>query len=85
MKQRIIIAASVAALIFFISNAAAQEGARERGSADHATVPASQVVDGDYFAFGDTVEIFQATDIRGESTRAAIDDARAWLEERSGD
>jgi cytoskeletal protein CcmA (bactofilin family) len=57
LKQRIIIAASVAALIFFISNAAAQEGARQRGSADHATVPASQVVDGDYFAFGETVEI----------------------------
>jgi cytoskeletal protein CcmA (bactofilin family) len=57
LKQRIIIAASVAVLIFFISNAAAQEGARQRESAGHATVPASRVVDGDYFAFGETVEI----------------------------
>jgi cytoskeletal protein CcmA (bactofilin family) len=54
--QRIITAASVAALIFFLSTAAAQERARQR-SARHATVPASQVVDGDYFAFGETVEI----------------------------
>ena len=53
MKQRIITAASVAALIFFLSTATAQE--RTRSS--HATVPASQVVDGDYFAFGETVEI----------------------------
>jgi cytoskeletal protein CcmA (bactofilin family) len=57
LKQRIIITASVTALVFFISNAAAQDGARKRGSADHATVPASQVVEGDYFAFGETVEI----------------------------
>lgn len=56
MKERIIIAASVAALIFFVSNAFAQERARQRAS-EHATVPASQVVDGDYFTFGDTVEI----------------------------
>ena len=53
MKQRIITAASVAALLFFLSTATAQE--RTRSS--HATVPASQVVDGDYFAFGETVEI----------------------------
>jgi cytoskeletal protein CcmA (bactofilin family) len=57
LKQRIITAASVAALVFFISIAAAQERARRRGSERHATVPASQVVDGDYFAFGETVEI----------------------------
>ena len=37
--------------------AAAQERARQRGSGGRATVPASQVVDGDYFAFGETVEI----------------------------
>lgn len=54
--QRIIAAASVAALILFLSTAAAQERPRQR-SARHATVPASQVVDGDYFAFGETVEI----------------------------
>ncbi|HEY7554467.1 MAG TPA: polymer-forming cytoskeletal protein [Candidatus Binatia bacterium] len=57
MKQQIITAASVAALIFFLSTAAAQERARQRRSGSHATVPASQVVDGDYFAFGETVEI----------------------------
>jgi cytoskeletal protein CcmA (bactofilin family) len=54
--QRIIAAASVAALILFLSTAAAQERPRQR-SARHATVPASQVIDGDYFAFGETVEI----------------------------
>jgi cytoskeletal protein CcmA (bactofilin family) len=54
--QRIITAASVAALILFLSTAAAQERPRQR-SARHATVPASQVIDGDYFAFGETVEI----------------------------
>jgi len=57
LKQRIITAASIAALIFFVSTAAAQERARQRGSRSRATVPASQVVDGDYFAFGKTVEI----------------------------
>ena len=40
-----------------IITAAAQERPRRRGSGGHATVPASQVVDGDYFAFGETVEI----------------------------
>ena len=57
MKQRIITAASLAVLIFFLSTAAAQERSRQSGSASHATVPASQVIDGDYFAFGETVEI----------------------------
>lgn len=57
MKQPIITAASVAALIFCVSTAAGQGRARQRGSGSHATVPASQVVDGDYFAFGKTVEI----------------------------
>jgi len=57
LKQRIIVAASIAALILFVSSAVVQERARERGSASHATVPASQVIDGDYFAFGETVEI----------------------------
>jgi cytoskeletal protein CcmA (bactofilin family) len=57
LKQRIIIAASVAAFIFLVSNAFAQERARRRASDSRATVPASQVVDGDYFTFGDTVEI----------------------------
>ena len=43
--------------MLFVSNAFAQERARQRASDSHATVPASQVVDGDYFTFGDTVEI----------------------------
>ena len=55
--QRIITAGSVAALILLLSSAGAQERARQRGSGSHATVPSSQVVDGDYFAFGETVEI----------------------------
>ena len=57
MKQRIIPAASVAALIFLVSTAAAQERAGQRGSDSRATVPAPQVVEGDYFAFGKVVEI----------------------------
>jgi cytoskeletal protein CcmA (bactofilin family) len=57
LKQRIITAVSVAALIFLVSTAAAQERARRRGSGSRATVPASQVVEGDYFAFGEMVEI----------------------------
>jgi cytoskeletal protein CcmA (bactofilin family) len=57
LKQQIITAVSVAAVIFLVWTAAAQERARQRGSGSYATVPASQVVDGDYFAFGETVEI----------------------------
>jgi cytoskeletal protein CcmA (bactofilin family) len=53
LKQGIITGAGVAALILFVSIAVAQERARQSS----ATVPASQVVDGDYFAFGRTVEI----------------------------
>jgi len=55
--QRIITAASVASLILFLSTATAQERHRQRGLGSPATVPASQVIDGDYFAFGETVEI----------------------------
>lgn len=55
--QRIITVASVAALILFLSTAAAQERPRQRGSARHVTVQASQVIDSDYFAVGETVEI----------------------------
>jgi cytoskeletal protein CcmA (bactofilin family) len=55
--QRIITVANVAALTIFFSTAAAQERPRQRASARHITVQASQVVDGDYFAFGETVEI----------------------------
>jgi cytoskeletal protein CcmA (bactofilin family) len=55
--QRIIVANSFAALIFFVSIAAAQERGRQSGPGSQATVPASQIVDGDYFAFAETVEI----------------------------
>jgi cytoskeletal protein CcmA (bactofilin family) len=51
LKQRIVTAMSVAALLFVLSIAAAQERGR------HVAVPASQVVDGDYFALGQMVEI----------------------------
>jgi cytoskeletal protein CcmA (bactofilin family) len=57
LKQRIIAATNVAALIVIVSIAAAQERAPERRTDSQATVTASQVVDGDYFAFGQTVEI----------------------------
>lgn len=57
MNQRIVITAMITALIFIVTIAAAQERARQRESGSHATVPASQVIDGDYFAFGETVEI----------------------------
>src|SRR5262245_3912449 len=43
--------------MFFLSTASAQERAARRESRSHVTVPASQVVNGDYFAFGGTVEI----------------------------
>jgi cytoskeletal protein CcmA (bactofilin family) len=55
--QRIIVANSFAALIFFVSIAAAQERGRQSGPGSQTTVPASQIVDGDYFAFAETVEI----------------------------
>ena len=54
--QRIIVN-SFAALIFFVSIAAAQERGRQSGQGSHSTVPASRVIEGDYFAFGETVEI----------------------------
>ena len=57
LKLRIITAASVAALIFLVSSAAAQERSGQRRSDSRVTVPASQVVEGDYFAFGKVVEI----------------------------
>jgi cytoskeletal protein CcmA (bactofilin family) len=57
LKQRIITAASVAALLLFVSTAMPQDRARQRESRSRTTLPASQVVDGDYFAFGETVEI----------------------------
>jgi cytoskeletal protein CcmA (bactofilin family) len=57
LKQRLITAVSFAAVIFILSSAAAQKGAGQRGADSRPTVPSSQVVDGDYFAFGETVEI----------------------------
>jgi hypothetical protein len=43
-----------------------------------------QLIRTEKLPIGDTVELFEATHIRGESTRDAIDHARAWLN-RSGD
>lgn len=57
MKQRIVRAAAVVALILSFSLAAAQERDRSRQQGNQVTVPRSQVIDGDYFAFGETVEI----------------------------
>ena len=57
MKLRVASAASIVAIVFFFSTANAQERAGQSGSRRGVTVPASQVVNGDYFAFGGTVEI----------------------------
>ncbi|HEY7322441.1 MAG TPA: polymer-forming cytoskeletal protein [Candidatus Binatia bacterium] len=56
MKTRIASAASIVAIVFFFFTANAQERPGRR-SRNRVTVPASQVVNGDYFAFGGTVEI----------------------------
>ena len=56
MKTRIASAASIVAIVFLFSTANAQERGRS-GSRSRVTVPASQVENGDYFAFGGTVEI----------------------------
>ena len=50
-------AASIVAIMFFFFAPNAQVRAGQRESRSHVTVPASQVVNGDYFAFGGTVEI----------------------------
>jgi cytoskeletal protein CcmA (bactofilin family) len=57
LKTRVASAASIVAIVFFFSSANAQERAGRSGSRRRVTVPASQVVNGDYFAFGGTVEI----------------------------
>lgn len=57
MNKGSAIAASIVAVIFFLSTAAAQERAGSSRSGSHATVSPSEVVNGDYFAFGQTVEI----------------------------
>jgi cytoskeletal protein CcmA (bactofilin family) len=57
LKTKIASAASIVAIGFFFSTATAQEHAGQSGSRHGATVPASQVVNGDYFASGGTVEI----------------------------
>ena len=57
MKTKVASAASIVAIVFFFSTATAQERAGRSGSRSHVTVPASEVVNGDYFAFGGTVEI----------------------------
>jgi len=52
LKTRVAGAASIVAIVFFVSTANAQERAGRSGSRSRVTVPASQVVNGDYFAFG---------------------------------
>ena len=50
-------AVSMVALVLFFSSVSAQERAARSGSGSHATLSSSQVVNGDYFAFGESVEI----------------------------
>ena len=58
MKTKAASAASIVAFIFLLSSATAQERADRNGSRSRrVTVPASEVVNGDYFAFGGNVEI----------------------------
>jgi cytoskeletal protein CcmA (bactofilin family) len=57
VKTKIASAASIVAIMCVLSTATAQERAGGIGSRSHVAVPASQVVNGDYFAFGGTVEI----------------------------
>jgi cytoskeletal protein CcmA (bactofilin family) len=57
LKISIASAASIIAIVFLFSNAIAQERAGRSGSRSRVTVAASEVVNGDYFAFGGTVEI----------------------------
>jgi cytoskeletal protein CcmA (bactofilin family) len=58
LKTRIVSAASIIAIVFFLATAIAQERADRSGSRSRrVTVPASEVVNGDYFAFGGNVEI----------------------------
>jgi cytoskeletal protein CcmA (bactofilin family) len=54
---RVASAASIIAIVLFFSTANAQERGGQSGSRRSVTVPASQVVNGDYFAFGGNVEI----------------------------
>ena len=49
--------ASILAIVMCLSTANAQESGRRSGSRNRVTVPASEVVNGDYFAFSETVEI----------------------------
>jgi cytoskeletal protein CcmA (bactofilin family) len=57
VKTRVASAASIVAIVLFFSTATAQERAGQSGSRRGVTVPASEVVNGDYFASGGTVEI----------------------------
>jgi cytoskeletal protein CcmA (bactofilin family) len=49
--------ASILATVLFLSIASGQERAGQTWSGRHTSVAAAQVVDGDYFAFGEIVEI----------------------------
>ncbi len=57
MKTVSITAATLVVVIFFFSGVRAQERTSSRESQRHVSVSSSQVVNGDYFAFGDSVEI----------------------------
>jgi hypothetical protein len=57
LKTRVASAASIVAIVLFFSTANAQERAGRSGSRSRVAVPASEVVNGDYFAFGGSVEI----------------------------
>jgi hypothetical protein len=57
LKIKVVSAASIVAIMLFLSTANAQERAGRSGSRSRVAVPASEVVNGDYFAFGGSVEI----------------------------
>lgn len=57
MKTRVTGAASIVAIVLLFSTAPAQERAGRSWSGSHTTLSPGQVVNGDYFAFGEIVEI----------------------------
>lgn len=57
MKTGVASVAIIVAIVLFCSVANAQERSGRSGSRSRVTVPASEVVNGDHFAFGRTVEI----------------------------
>jgi cytoskeletal protein CcmA (bactofilin family) len=57
LKRTVTSAASILAIVLLFSNARAQERSDRAASRSHTTLSQSQVIDGDYFAFGESVEI----------------------------